>query len=106
MKQMVSARPDPDSFGARLVAFRKTRGLSLSELAAHAGLSKGHLSEIEHGKHLPSVTTAAWLAVALGCSLDDLSGISSADRNAHSGLCHAVIGLRVLLACGEKFEVG
>ena len=48
------------------------RRLTLERLAADAGLSKGFLSEIEHGLALPSLTTLERLAEQLGRPLHEL----------------------------------
>lgn len=52
---------------------REDRGLSLSELARRAGLSKGALSQIEAGQANPTVETLWALAQALGIPFSDLT---------------------------------
>lgn len=44
---------------------RLNHGMTITELAARVGLSKGMLSKIEHGQASPSLATIASLAVAL-----------------------------------------
>lgn len=51
---------------------RAERGLSLSALAADAGIGKGSLSEIEHGARNPTLATLYALAGALGVPLATL----------------------------------
>jgi transcriptional regulator with XRE-family HTH domain len=57
---------------AQLRALRAERGLSLSGLAAAAGIGKGSLSEIEHGARNPTLATLYALAGALGVPLATL----------------------------------
>ena len=64
--------------GARIRRLREDRGLSLSALAAAAGIGKGSLSELENGLRNPTLDTlyavAAPLGVPLAALLDDLDG--------------------------------
>ncbi|NMF27115.1 helix-turn-helix transcriptional regulator [Cellulosimicrobium aquatile] len=53
-------------------ALRAERGLSLSALAAAAGVGKGSLSEIEHGARNPTLATLYVLAGALRVPLATL----------------------------------
>ncbi|WP_435770786.1 helix-turn-helix domain-containing protein [Nocardioides sp. SYSU DS0651] len=64
--------------GARIRGLREARGLSLSALAAAAGIGKGSLSELENGQRNPTLDTlyavAAPLGVPLAALLDDHDG--------------------------------
>ncbi|HWJ82260.1 MAG TPA: XRE family transcriptional regulator [Nocardioides sp.] len=64
--------------GARIRALREARGLSLSALAAAAGVGKGSLSELETGRRNPTLDTlyavASPLGVPLSALLDDHDG--------------------------------
>ena len=51
---------------------RESRGVSLSELARAAGISKGTLSQLEAGRVNPTVETLWALAQALGVPFGDL----------------------------------
>ncbi|TIC86823.1 helix-turn-helix domain-containing protein [Nocardioides sp. GY 10113] len=66
--------------GARIRALRAARGLSLSALAADAGIGKGSLSELETGRRNPTLDTlyavARPLGVPLAALLDDHDGAS------------------------------
>lgn len=66
------------ALGHRLRELRSDRGLSLSALAATAGIGKGSLSEIEAGQRNPTLATlyalAAPLAVPLATLLADEPG--------------------------------
>ncbi len=52
--------------------FRKYRGMTMTELAAAAGISQPHLSDIENGKKTGSVDVLKRIAVAMKVDLDDL----------------------------------
>lgn len=52
-------------FGATVQSHRKAQGVSLPTLAGVAGISKGHLSDIEHGNRNVSLETVHKLATAL-----------------------------------------
>ncbi len=69
----------PDAVAGRLLAgdnpvrvWREYRGLTISALAAKAGIGQPYLSEIETGKKDGGINTMKKLAAALGVSLDDL----------------------------------
>ena len=62
----------PISIALNLRRLRAERGVSLSELARNAGVSKGTLSRLEAGSGNPRVETMANLAGALGVTIDDL----------------------------------
>jgi transcriptional regulator with XRE-family HTH domain len=51
---------------------RRVRGLSLTELAAHSGVSRVTIHKLERGGASPSLDTAQRLAVALSTSVDAL----------------------------------
>jgi DNA-binding XRE family transcriptional regulator len=52
--------------------YRKYRGMTMAELAAAAGISQPHLSDIENGKKTGSVEVLKRIAIALKVDLDDL----------------------------------
>jgi transcriptional regulator with XRE-family HTH domain len=63
------------AIGDRIRAYRKDRGMTLTELAATAGVSKSHLSALENGTGArPGATILHKIAVALGVTLADLIG--------------------------------
>ena len=53
---------------------REARGLSLSDLAERAELSKGYVSRVEHGARLASVFATGVLADALDVAPEVLTG--------------------------------
>lgn len=59
-------------FGRAVRRLREGRGWSQEELAARANLNRSYLGEIERGAAMPSLGTAAKLALALELSLAEL----------------------------------
>ena len=57
-----------------LRAWREHRGLSLRDVEERTGLGRGHLSDWENGKALPSLTSLARLAAGLGVEVGQLYG--------------------------------
>jgi transcriptional regulator with XRE-family HTH domain len=78
--------------GARIRALRTERGLSLSALAAAAGIGKGTLSELETGRRNPTLDTlyalAAPLGVPLAALVDFRDGSVVADEGFETVLLH------------------
>lgn len=60
------------ALGARIRTLRGERELSARALAESAGVSSGFLSQVEHGRVMPSVATLIKLATALGTRVGDL----------------------------------
>jgi transcriptional regulator with XRE-family HTH domain len=58
-----------EALGALLRAERLARGLSLRELAARTRVSNAYLSELERGRHEPSLSVLRAIASALGAPL-------------------------------------
>jgi transcriptional regulator with XRE-family HTH domain len=56
----------------KLKEIRKTRGLTLDQLADLSGLSKAFLSQLETGKRMPSADTLGILAETFTISITDL----------------------------------
>lgn len=78
--------------GSRIRAIRQERGLSLSMLAAAAGIGKGSLSELETGRRNPTLETlyavAGPLGVPLAALLDFHDGAVAADEGFEGVLLH------------------
>ena len=55
--------------GERIKRARKSRGLTLHDLARKSGLTPGYISQIENNKALPSVATIFKLGNVLDCPL-------------------------------------
>jgi transcriptional regulator with XRE-family HTH domain len=56
-------------FGRKIESLRKKRGWDQADLAAHTGIERGHLSEIENGKRLINLATLQKLARGLDTSM-------------------------------------
>ncbi len=82
--------------GSRVRALRQERGLSLSALAAAAGIGKGSLSELESGRRNPTLDTLYALAGPLGVPLaalvDFRDGAVVADEGFETVLLHTERG--------------
>ena len=65
-----------DVVSSRIRQRRGDRRLSLDQLAAQAGVSKGMLVQIESGQANPSIATLCKVAAALGASVADLVQVS------------------------------
>lgn len=57
-----------------LQSLREAAGLTQTELAARAGVSRQSVGAVEAGRHLPRVDAALALAAALGVDVEDLFG--------------------------------
>lgn len=92
MPRRSTVDPLAAAIGARLRAFREARGWKLEEVAFHGGLaSKGHLSDIEHGRVVPTVRTLATLARHFELELFDL--VAFPERGGRHALIEAARGL-------------
>jgi transcriptional regulator with XRE-family HTH domain len=60
------------AFGSRLRQLRTARGLSQDGLAGLAGVDRSHYSQIEMGKHSPSVDWVYDVAAALEVHVSEL----------------------------------
>ncbi len=60
---------DESEIGPKIKQLRKERGLSLVELAARTGFTKGYISKVENSKKSAPVSTLITIATALGVSL-------------------------------------
>ena len=58
--------------GQRIARLRKRRGMTLERLAYEMGISKGNLSDIEHGKKDPRYSTLRAIAEGLEISVSQL----------------------------------
>lgn len=64
----------------RVAAFRKRQGLSLDQLAARAGVSKGSLAGLEKASGNPGISLLCRTAAALGVSVADLLATSAPSK--------------------------
>lgn len=80
--------------GRRLREVRQRAGLSVSELARLAEVSRRHLTEVEAGRSNPTVTRLVDLAQALDVDPAELLALDSARRGIARGGRIALVGLR------------
>jgi transcriptional regulator with XRE-family HTH domain len=64
-----------ETMAERLKRLRDAAKMTQEELAERSGTPVSSLRKYEQGKVLPRIDHAARLAVALGCTLDELAGI-------------------------------
>lgn len=64
--------------GATVRVVRELLGISLTDLAARAGIAKPYLSQIETGVKQPSATVARALANGMGVQLESITYPASA----------------------------
>lgn len=64
----------PEPFASRLARLRAAAGLSISELARRAGLSRQQVTNYEAGRQAPSAAALAGLAAALGVNMGAFDG--------------------------------
>jgi transcriptional regulator with XRE-family HTH domain len=58
--------PEADALGPQIRDLRRERGLTLAQLAEAAGLSIGHLSQVERGLSTPTIRQLQAVSTALG----------------------------------------
>jgi transcriptional regulator with XRE-family HTH domain len=63
---------DPANLGERIRGVRSSKGLSLKDLAAQAGLSRAFVTQIERNQTSPSVASISRIANVLGVTLSEL----------------------------------
>lgn len=61
------------ALGARIRKRREELDVTLTDMAERVGISKGHLSEVEHGMNGLSLWSAAAIAESLGWGLDEMT---------------------------------
>jgi transcriptional regulator with XRE-family HTH domain len=76
----------PLSLGSALSAIRETEELSLALFAERLGVSRSHLSDIEHGRRAVSPERAARFAAALGHSQAQFVRLALPDQVRSAGL--------------------
>lgn len=76
----------PLSLGGALSAIRETEELSLAVFAERLGVSRSHLSDIEHSRRAVSPERAARFAVALGHSPAQFVRLALQDQVRNAGL--------------------
>lgn len=89
--------------GRRIRTLRSARGLSLTALAAAAGIGKGSLSELETGRRNPTLETLYAVAGPLGVPMAELVGDDDWTQLDHDGI--STTRLRVLREDARVTEV-
>lgn len=79
-REAAADQPILATISARIRSRRRARQLSLDQLSARSGVSKGMLVQIERGATNPSIGTLCKVAAALGSSVADLVDASGASR--------------------------
>lgn len=67
-----SLQPEAEIFGARLKELREKRGETVRSLAELADTTFAYISDMEHGRKVPSLSMLLRLAAALDCKVTDL----------------------------------
>ncbi|MCP9463711.1 MAG: helix-turn-helix domain-containing protein [Nitrospira sp.] len=80
MKHVDRFPDSPRPIVNHLKSFRQRKGLSQSELAARAGVTRQAISAIESNQYLPATSVALQLASALGCHVEDLFSLAPAEE--------------------------
>ena len=65
----LAAKNDTPKVGARVRSLRRERGLTIEQLAAATGLTKGFISQLERDRTAPSLSSIARICDALGVRL-------------------------------------
>jgi len=70
--QLLDAIRNGRDTGLRILDARMASGQTQEIVAEAAGISQGHLADIEAGRYEPKLLTLRWLAKALNLKLEDL----------------------------------
>ena len=76
----------PLTLGGALSAIRETEGESLAQFAQRLGISRSHLSDIEHGRRSISLQRASEFALALGHHQAQFVRLALQDQVRNAGL--------------------
>ena len=69
---MARTLPEAEVFGARLKELREQRGETVRSLADLVETSFTYISDLEHGRKVPSLSMVLRLAAALDCKVTEL----------------------------------
>jgi transcriptional regulator with XRE-family HTH domain len=70
MSSIVAQELEKYAIGTKIRALRRSKGIGLTELGRHSGLSAGLLSRIERGLLVPPLPTLLRIAMVFGVGLD------------------------------------
>lgn len=82
---MPAQKPPASPFGARLIALRKQRGLTQTQLAQALGVTQRVISYYEVRAEIPSGDIIIKIAQALSVSTDELLGTKTTPKTARTG---------------------
>jgi transcriptional regulator with XRE-family HTH domain len=74
----LAARHETPKVGARVRSLRRERGLTIEQLAAATGLTKGFISQLERDRTAPSLSSIARICDALGVRLSHIFEVEPA----------------------------
>ena len=87
IRLVMPAKKEPQTaFGKRLLALRKTRGLTQAQLAEALGTTQRVISHYETNAELPPSSIIIPLARVLVVSTDELLGLKAAQSNGNSSV--------------------
>lgn len=69
---------------SQVKAMRTARGMSQKELASRVGVGRQAIYDMESGRYIPNTAVALRLAKILGCAVEDLFRMATAEPLAHS----------------------
>lgn len=73
---------DSDAMARNIKVERVKRGWSQEDLAKASGVGLNSIARYETGNVVPGLDNALKLAKALGCSIDDIAGLTSSQHSA------------------------
>ena len=71
---------DKNILGNKIKQLRKVKGLSQEKLGEKSDLTQQHISRIENGTVLPSISTLSKISKVFNIPIDDLADIDIRDR--------------------------
>ena len=88
MPRLAKPAPLPASIGAVIRSLRLQHGMTLESLSYDCDVSKGHLSDIEHGRVWARLDTLMKIAFRFGLPVAELIAVpegspKAAEKNAH-----------------------
>lgn len=93
------------SIGARLREYRKSVGMTVTEIAHKCGYSKQAWSNYENENRRPTLETLDSMAKVFGVSIDYLTGATSLKYDPRDSLFTELIGAYLELSDGQKTEL-
>jgi transcriptional regulator with XRE-family HTH domain len=98
----IKKKEQMDDLGLRIQMLRKRCGLSIRQLASHAGVTAGMVSFIERGKSSPSIALLRKILEALGTDLNTFFG--SVDGK-NDGVVYLREGMQVVMDSERRYTL-